>query len=96
MAGKNGVMIAFADATGATELTWIPPSATLTANGKAHIGWVSGPVRAEVHHWLVGSARPARSGPACTGALVGRIPAGSVPAMLPLPDGRGAVMGPAR
>ena len=73
----------------------MPASATLSASGKAHSCSVSGPVNAEVHHWLVGSARSAISRPACTGVLPGRAPTGKLAAMLPFAgragrDDRGA------
>src|SRR5438874_8568009 len=83
-------MTAFAAAAGGAALTWIPPAVTCSANGCAHSGWLSGPVSADVHHWLVGSAVPASPGPAWTGALVGTIPAGGTAAIPPRPPVRGA------
>src|SRR5439155_23983412 len=85
-------MIAFAEALGTAELTCIPPTTAWTANGCTQTGWLSGPVSAEVHHWLVGRARPASSLPACTGVLLGLIPAGVPVPRLPPPPGAGTAM----
>src|SRR6266545_984868 len=91
-AGTNGVMTALGAAAGGAALTWIPLASARTASGCAQIGWLSGPVSAEVHHWFVGSAPPASPVPACTGALVGPAPAGGAGAKLPLPPGWGGLI----
>src|SRR2546423_10190145 len=82
-------MTAFAAAAGRAALTWMPPAVACTASGCAHSGWLSGPVSAEVHHWLVGSAVPVSPGPAWTGALVGTAPAGGAAAVPPPPPAPG-------
>ena len=91
-AGTNGVTTAFGVAVGGAELTWMPSAVTRTASGCAQIGWLSGPVRAEVHHWLVGNAEP-RPWPACAGPWPGRAGPGRSGATLPGPAGCGASMG---
>src|SRR3954466_3562962 len=77
-------MIAFGEAVTGAPLICRPAGSARTASGWVQIGWVLGPVSAELHHWLVGSAWPARS-PAWVGDLVGVEPGGSVSAMLPRP-----------
>src|SRR5919202_4841421 len=91
-AGMNGVTTAFAEAVGGALLICRPPPVARTANGCAQIGWLSGPVSAEDHHWLVGRACPASSWPAWAGVRVGAMPCGSVSARLPDPAGWGWAM----
>jgi hypothetical protein len=99
-AGTNGVTTALAEATGGAELMARPATVACTASGCAQIGWLPGPVSAEVHHWLVGTAMvflawpfplwpfplwPGAAGAACVGARLGRAAAGGVAAILPAP-----------
>jgi hypothetical protein len=85
MAGSKGLSMVFGRTVGRLALIAIPPEVAWTASGWAYIGWLHGPVNAEVHHWLVGRARPVSSSPACAGPAPGRLPAGSSGATLPLP-----------